>query len=122
MCALSALNHYVFRVSKCCKLILNVPIGTLSHPERKGTFSKPRLSTGGQPWTTMKNAAYGQQLTLSYVYDIQSKTVNRVQNNQKQLKTIKNCQTVENVRHGAKNVRLGAKNVRHGAENVRHGA
>ena len=43
-----------------------------------------------------KNAAYGQQLALSYVYDIQPKTMNRVKNRKKKMvekskKNYKNC-------------------------------
>ena len=41
------------------------------------------------PENLFKNAAYGQQSTLSPLYEIQSKTVNRVKNGQKQCKTVK---------------------------------
>ena len=62
-----------------------------------------------------KNVAYGQQSTLSYAYDIQSKMVHRV-NVKKQFKIVKksfkNVQNFENVRHGAKKVCHSAKNVR----------
>ena len=77
------------------------------------------------------------------MYDIQPKTVNRVQNSQKQiLKKVKNGHKnikvvksgdnwfttvklrhcAENARHIAENVRHGGENVRHGTKNVRHGA
>ena len=36
-----------------------------------------------------KNAANGQQSTLLHLYEMQSKTVNRVKNSQKQFKVIK---------------------------------
>ena len=36
-----------------------------------------------------KNAVYGQQSALSYVYDIRPNMVNRVENGQKQLTTVK---------------------------------
>ena len=37
----------------------------------------------------IKNAEYGQQSTLSHMYEIQSKTVNRVKNSPIQLKLSK---------------------------------
>ena len=63
----------------------------------------------------LKNAANGQQLTLSYLYDMQSKTVNSVKNGQKQFKIVKNCQKRSKM---PIKVRHGAENVRHSAENV----